>query len=208
MSEEPPEERRKPRKAQIGITWDLVIPIRVPVTAGSEAGMMSGTSIQGFSLELRYWLKDRIALGALVAWHTFSDKKSRTIGIDDSTQTGLVQTDINSNEILARITHALADRPAIRTRVPKPGEKLDISKQIIPYIGAGLGATRYLERFDTGLSVQSKESWYAAIVPEIGIEIPTKLVPVIVAGRLHYFFASSGNPDQLYATFSLGAGFD
>jgi hypothetical protein len=178
------------------------------MVAGAEAGMLSGTSVQGFSLELRYWFKDRLALGALIAWHTLTDRQTRTITNADTTQTGLVQTNMTSNEILARITHALADRPGIRTRIPKPGQKFDLAAQLIPYLGAGVGASRFLERFDSGLALQTSEVWYAALVPEIGVEVPTKFAPVILAGRLHYFFASSGNPDQLYATLSLGAGFD
>lgn len=207
--EAPPEPPpRRPKQTQIVLTWDFIIPLRMPLTPSPEAGVLGGTGVQGISLELRYWWKDRWSIGGLFGYHSLEDKAVRSMTVDGATQTGTVLSQVSTNEILARVHYALADRMAIRTRVPVGGARQTIGNEFIPLVGLGLGAARFLERFDTGLSLRTAERWQVALVPELGLEIPTKYAPVLVAGRIHYLFGSSAGPEELYGTLSLGAGFD
>lgn len=203
-----PAKPKKPKALQFAITWDIVFPISMALTPAS-AGKLSGVGYQAFSLDLRYWIRDQIAIGALVGWHTVNSKTTLSFeGEDGVTQTGTTYVEANTNEILARIHYAMADRAAARAYAPPPGKKVEIGKQIIPMVALGAGAGRFVQTLDTGLSRTATERWMAVVSPEVGLEFPTKMFPIILAGRLHYFFGSSVGPDELYGTLSLGGAFE
>jgi hypothetical protein len=189
------------------------VPFRMPVAADPQSGLLGGTSVQGASLELRHWLQNRLAIGGLVGWHAFGDRATRTLTDGVVTQTGIVQTEANSNELLARVTYALADRGLLRKRPAEPGQvepakKEDFTSRMVPRVSLGAGAARFLTRYDTGLEVQTSERWHVALVPEVAIEVPTQFAPALVAFRLHYLLGSSDGPDQLYGSLSLGLVFE
>lgn len=204
----PAAEPKKPKALQFAITWDLVFPIKMALTPAT-AGNVTGVGYQAFSLDLRYWIRDQVAIGAMVGWHTVNNKTNLSFESDDGvTQTGTTYVEANMNEILARVHYAMADRAAARAYAPAPGKKADLGKQIIPMIALGAGAGRFVQTLDTGLSRTTSERWMAVLAPEVGLELPTKMLPIILAGRLHYFFGSSIGPDELYGTLSLGGAFE
>lgn len=200
-------EIKKPKALQFALTWDVLFPIQMPLPAG--AGTMAGIGYQGFSLDVRYWVRDQIAIGGLVGWHSVNNKT--TVSFEDNqgvTQTGSAYVEASTNEVLGRVHYAMADRAAVRAYAPPEGEKADLGKQVIPMIALGIGAGRLTQSLDTGISRTSSERWTGVIAPEVGLEIPTRMLPILVAGRLHYFFGSDTGPDQLYGTLSLGGAFE
>lgn len=200
-------EIKKPKALQFALTWDIVIPIQMALPA--DAGTMSGVGYQGFSLDVRYWIRDQIAIGGLAAWHSVDNKT--TLSFEDDrgvTQTGTAYVEASTNEVLGRIHYAMADRAAVRAYSPPEGQKADLGKQIIPVVALGIGTGRLVQSIDTGISRTTIERWTAVIAPEVGLEIPTRMLPLILAGRLHYFFGSEEGPDQLYGTLSLGGAFE
>lgn len=200
-------EIKKPKALQFALTWDIVFPIQMALPAG--AGTMSGVGYQGFSLDVRYWIRDEIAIGGLAAWHSVENKT--TVSFEDDrgvTQTGSAYVEASTNEVLGRIHYAMADRAAVRAYSPPEGQKADLGKQIIPMVALGIGTGRLVQSIDTGISRTTTERWTGVIAPEVGLEIPTRMLPLIVAGRIHYFFGSEEGPDQLYGTISLGGAFE
>jgi hypothetical protein len=200
-------EIKKPKALQFALTWDIVFPIQMALPAG--AGTMSGVGYQGFSLDVRYWIRDDIAIGGLAAWHSVDHKT--TVSFEDDrgvTQTGSAYVEASTNEVLGRIHYAMADRAAVRAYSPPEGQKADLGKQIIPMVALGIGTGRLVQSIDTGISRTTTERWTGVIAPEVGLEIPTRMLPLIVAGRIHYFFGSEEGPDQLYGTISLGGAFE
>jgi hypothetical protein len=205
-TEETPE--KAPKRTQFLATWDFLIPLSMPVESAPASGVVTGTSVQGASIELRYWWGPRLAVGALAGWHALGDRTTRTLTSGDATETGTVVTQVSSNEFLGRAVYTLADPKPMRGPRPKDGKKVPLGTQLVPHVGLGFGGAHFISRLDTGYELKNSERWYWAVAPELGLGIPTQFAPLVVAIRLHYLFGSPDGPEQVYSTLSLGAVFE
>lgn len=184
---------KEPPLFLVALLWDLSLPL------ASTTDFTNRFSIQGFSIEVKYLGFGNFSLGGLVAWHTLSDKTTRSFEDGDVTVTGTQVRELSSNPLYLRAHYAFRDSSPV---------DLKLKNQLIPYVALGVGGSRVLRRADLGIQRLAAESWHWAVGPEVGIEYPFGPVSLIVSGRLNYLFGSGEGPEQLYANFNVGIGLE
>lgn len=173
--------KEAPKNLILGVALDLTWPL------GSAADFVGNASIQGLSLDLRYYFWKNVALGAGVAFDALSKKTDATVEWENATITGTQLREISFTPITLKGYYAWRD-----------------SETFVPYVAAGAGAARSVRRLVTGFSSLSDASWHFALVPEVGLHIPAGPTLLQTNMRLTYLPAAAGVDDQLYLNFSFG----
>lgn len=165
-----------------GFTYSMSVPmgnIDNYITAGS----FRGANIEGF-----VELDENLAVGWLVGWNTFYEKRdNETYVNDNATLTGTQYRYLNAFPILVRGLYSFGAEYTTR-----------------PYIGAGLGITPDVVRTDVGLYSFSKDATHFTMAPEIGINVPYEGGAVIASVRYIYGVKTKDIDAISYFSFNLG----
>lgn len=176
VSEEP-----GPKNLSLGVALDVTVPL------GSTSKFIGSASMQGISLDLRYYAWGNIGIGAGVALDSLSKKSTGAVTWENATITGTHVRELSYTPITLKGYYAWRDH-----------------KSVVPYFAAGLGAARAVKRLTAGISSISEASWHFAIVPEAGLQIPLGPTVLLTNVRLNYLPPSAGVDEQLFGNFSLG----
>jgi len=173
--------KKDPNDLSLNIGLDLTWPL------GKAANFIDSASIQGLSLDLRYYFWKNIGLGAGVAFDGVSKKTSGTVAWQNTTITGNQLREISFTPITLKGIYAWRQQ-----------------EQIIPYVAAGAGVARTVRRLEAGYTLLSDPSWHFVLVPEVGLNIPAGPTIIQTNVRLAYLPAAGGTDEQMFANFSFG----
>jgi hypothetical protein len=175
------EEKPRPKNLSLGVAVDFTFPI------AKTADFISKASIQGLSLDLRYYAWGNIGIGAGLALDSLSKKSTETVTWENATFTGTQVRELSYTPITLKGYYAWREQ----TRV-------------IPYVAAGLGAARAVKRLTVGITGLAEASWHFAVVPEAGLQIPVGPTLLLTNVRLNYLPPSAGVGEHVFANFSFG----
>lgn len=175
------EEEPGPKNLSLGVALDLTVPL------GKTSDFIGSASIQGLSLDLRYYAWGNIGIGAGVALDSLSKKSTETATWENAAITGTQVRELSYTPITLKGYYAWREQ-----------------QRLIPYVAAGLGAARAVKRLTAGISSLAEASWHFAIVPEAGLQIPVGPTLILTNVRLNYLPPSAGVPEHLFANLSLG----
>lgn len=175
------EEKRGPKNLSLGVALDVTFPM------GKSAEYIKSASIQGLSLDLRYYAWGNIGIGAGVALDSLSKKLTDTVTWGNATFTGTQVRELSFTPITLKGYYAWRD-----------------NERAVPYVAVGVGAARSVRRLVVGISGLSEAAWHLAMVPEAGLQIPVGPTLLLTNVRFNYLPASGGVEDQMFANFSVG----
>jgi len=165
-----------------GFTYSMSVPM-VGIDQYITAGSFRGATVEGY-----YEVNENAAIGWLVGWNTFFEKRyNETYEKDNLALTGTQYRYMNTFPILARGLYSFGAEYTTR-----------------PYIGAGLGITPDVVRTDIGLYSFSKDVVHFTMAPEIGINIPYDGGAVIASARYVYGVKTRYIEHISYFSFNLG----
>lgn len=165
----------------LGIGIDLSIPM------GETSQFVSNVSLQGFSLDLRYFAWGNWGVGAQIAFSSLSEKTDEPLDWD-----GYV---FNAVQVREQSFMPMTLKGVYAWR--------DLEK-FVPYVAAGLGASRTVQRVHVGWSELSEASWHFLMVPEVGAYLSVGPTVLFANARLNYLPPSGGQSTQLYGNLTLG----
>lgn len=165
----------------LGIGIDLSLPI------GETAKFVSNVSLQGFSLDVRYFAWDNWGIGAQIAFNSFSEKTSDPLDWDGYVFNAVQVREQSFMPIAVKGVYAWRDE-----------------EKFIPYVAAGLGASRTVQRVQVGWSELSEPSWHFLMMPEVGGYVPIGPTVLFANARLNYLPPSGGQSTQLYGNLTIG----
>jgi opacity protein-like surface antigen len=175
-------EEEEPRKNLIfGVGLDLSLPM------GSTADYVGELSIQGFSLDLRYFAWDNWAIGAAVAFNSMSEKTSDQVAWENITFSSVQVREQSFMPITVKGVYAWRDQ-----------------EKFVPYVAAGVGTARAVRRLTTGVSSLDDATWHMAFVPEVGGYFPVGPTVLFANVRLNVLPPSGGDASQMYGNFTFG----
>lgn len=175
------EEKPRPKNLSLGVAVDLTWPM------GKAADFISKTSIQGLSLDLRYYAWGNIGIGLGLGLDSLSKKSTETATWENATITGTQVRELSYTPLTLKGYYAWREQ----TRV-------------VPYVAAGLGAARAVQRLTVGITGLAEASWHFAIVPEVGLQIPAGPTLLLTNVRLNYLPPSAGVGEHVFANLSFG----
>lgn len=182
---------KPPALFQVALLWNGSLPL------GSSSEFVDQLGIPGASVEVQLLALAPIRFGALVAWHTISQKEPGLFQDGPVAVSGLQVRELSGNHLQARVHYVLGEK--------KPAQG---KAQFLPYVAAGLGGARSVRRVDIGIDRVIEEGWHFVVAPEAGLELPLGPVTVIASARLNYLFQAGNNPEQMYLNFNLGVGLE
>jgi len=179
--EEPPPEEPRNKNLMLGIAMDLTMPM------GDTAKYIGDISIQGFSLDLRYYAWGNFGVGAGVSFDTLSKKSANSTQWNESLITGTQVREMSFVPVTLKGYHAWREQ-----------------EKFIPYVAMGVGAARSVRRLVAGFSNLSSDSWHLILVPEVGLHIPVGPTVLMTSARLSYLAPSGDTKQQMFANLSFG----
>ena len=176
-----PKEDKQPNDLMLNIMVDLTIPL------AAASDFIGDVSIQGFSIDVRYFAFGNFGIGASVAFDSLSTKEAGSVEWNGSTITGIHRRDLSFTPILAKGYYAWREK-----------------EKFIPYVALGAGAARTARRINAGYFSLNDDSWHFALSPEVGLHIPVGPTVIVANGRLGYLVGNSGQDTQMFGNVSLG----
>jgi opacity protein-like surface antigen len=175
-------EEEEPRSNLIfGVGLDLSLPM------GSTADFVGELSIQGFSLDLRYFAWDNWAFGAGIAFDSMSEKTSDQVTWENITFSSVQVREQSFMPITLKGVYAWRDQ-----------------EKLVPYVAVGAGAARAVRRLATGVSSLSEATWHMAFVPELGSYFPLGPTVLFANIRLNVLPPTGAAASQMYGNFTFG----
>ncbi len=165
------------------VNWDVSFP------TGTTSDYINNTSFRGVSFEGMKFINDNIAIGGMIGWEVFKEKKNdETWEGNGVTVTGTQVRYLNMLPLLVVGRYFL--------------KGLD---EVAPYIGLGLGTHRSLQRTEIGHVAFENNNWHLGFAPEVGIFIPMNFnMGLNLAAKYQYAVESSKSQ---YSYFNLAIGF-
>ena len=168
-----------------GITYNTALPM------GDTKEYIDDYSWGAMGLEWKKMMNDNVSIGANFSWQIFSQKKTHDVlEIPESTIT-LSGTQLRYlNYFPMTVTASYHFNP---------------EGKIIPFVGAGAGPYRVLQRFDISGFVFQDDTWNFGFYPEIGFMIPTGgSADFFVNSKYHYILPSNGGATHSYLNINVG----
>ena len=175
------EEEKKPNDLMLNIMVDLTIPL------AAASDFIGDVSVQGFSIDVRYFAFGNIGIGASVAFDSLSTKEAGSVEWNGSTITGIHRRDLSFTPILAKGYYAWREK-----------------EKFVPYVALGAGAARTARRINAGYFSLNDDSWHLTLSPEVGLHIPVGPTVIVANGRLGYLVGNSDQDAQMFGNVSLG----
>jgi hypothetical protein len=166
------------------LSYDMAVPV------GPTRQDISAFSPKGMTLEFRYHLTPYVAVGGLVGWNKFEDKKQDTYVNDNVTFTGTQIRTLRAVHISGSVRYNF----------------LPIDKRAVPFIGLDLGAYFLERKVDLGWWKNSDGDWHFGVAPGLGAIINISKVFLLLGTKFHYVAQTSQGDDEMYVTFNIGIG--
>jgi hypothetical protein len=166
----------------LGGTYSIGIPL------GGMDNYISAGSFRGANFEGLKELNSKVAVGWILGWNVFSEKRANEVYTKDNlTVTGTQYRYMNLFPMLARGIYEFGETGSTR-----------------PFIGAGTGVTADIAKTNIGLYSFQKTAWHFTIAPEIGIKIP--LGYTSLTGSLRYTYGVKTKELGNLSYFSINLG--
>jgi hypothetical protein len=166
----------------LGGTYSIGIPL------GDLENFISAGSFRGANFEGLKEINSKVAVGWLLGWNVFSEKRVNEVYTDDNlTVTGTQYRYMNLFPMLARGLYEFGEQEGTR-----------------PFIGSGIGVTADIAKTNIGLYSFQKTAWHFTVAPEIGIKIP--LGYTSLTGSLRYTYGVKTRELGNLSYFSINLG--
>jgi hypothetical protein len=166
----------------LGGTYSIGIPL------GGIDNYISAGSFRGANFEGLKEINSKVAVGWILGWNVFSEKRVNEVYTDDNlTLTGTQYRYMNLFPMLARALYEFGTAEGTR-----------------PFIGSGLGVTADIAKTNIGLYSFQKTGWHFTVAPEIGIKIP--LGYTSLTGSLRYTYGVKTRELGNLSYFSINLG--
>jgi hypothetical protein len=167
----------------LGGTYSIGVPLN-----GIE-NYISSASFRGANFEGLKEIRSNVAVGWILGWNVFSEKRVNEVYTDDNlTMTGTQYRYMNLFPMLARSLYEFGEPQGFR-----------------PYIGAGLGVTADIAKTNIGLYSFEKTGWHFTFAPELGIKIPLGYTSLTGGLRYTYGVKTKELGSISYFSINLGA---
>ena len=134
---------------------------------------------------------DNVSIGFNLAWQIFSQK------IDH----GVVKVAESNVTIAGTQLRYLNYFPMTLTST----YHFNPEGKVIPFVGAGAGLYRVLQRFDISGFAYNQDTWNFGFYPEVGLMIPTGgSADFFVNSKYHYILPVNGGPTHTYLNINVG----
>jgi hypothetical protein len=166
----------------LGGTYSIGIPV------GGLEKYISAASYRGLNFEGVKEFNSKFAVGWLLGWSVFSEKRKNDVYTDDNlTLTGTQYRYMNLFPMLVRGLYEFGEHEGTR-----------------PFIGSGLGVTYDIARTNVGLFSFQKTGWHFTVAPEIGMKIPLGYANIIAGLRYSYGVKTKELGGISYFSINLG----
>lgn len=168
-----------------GITYNTAMPL------GESADFIDKYSWGAMGLEWKKMTTENVAVGLNLSWQIFSQKVDHgTIEIPDL-NLALSGSQLRYfNYFPFTVTGSYHINP---------------QGKVIPFVGAGAGLYRVLQRFDISGFAYNQDTWNFGFYPEVGILVPTGgSADFFVNSKYHYILKSNGGPTHSYLNINVG----
>ncbi len=175
------EKKRERKNFILGVALDLSVPL------SNTSDFIGNVSIQGFSIDLRWYAFGNIGIGFGAAFDTFSKKSVGSYEWGDVLLTGPQVRESAITPLYFKGYYAFRD-----------------VERFEPFIALGAGAARSSQRVQVGYSQFFRDAWHFAIAPEAGLHVPVGPTVLLFDLRLNYLTQSEETPAQLFGNLSFG----
>ena len=168
-----------------GITYNTAMPL------GESADFIDKYSWGAMGLEWKKMTTENVAVGLNLSWQIFSQKIDHgTIEIPES-NLALSGSQLRYlNYFPFTVTGSYHINP---------------QGKVIPFVGAGAGLYRVLQRFDISGFAYNQDTWNFGFYPEVGILVPTGgSADFFVNSKYHYILKSNDGPTHSYLNINVG----
>jgi hypothetical protein len=166
----------------LGATYSIGIP------AGGIDNYISAGSFRGANFEGLKELNSKVAVGWVLGWNVFSEKRVNEVYTNDNlTLTGTQYRYMNLFPMLARGLYEFGEQEGTR-----------------PFIGSGLGVTADIAKTNIGLYSFQKTGWHFTVAPELGIKIPIGYGSITASIRYTYGVKTKEIDRVSYFSINLG----
>jgi outer membrane protein len=168
--------------------WATSVHYSVGIPTGDLKDFTDNTSGRGAIFEARNFRSDQFSIGFSIGWQVFKDRLEGTFSQEGQDITGTQVRYVNTLPIMFTGHYYLGDPGSVR-----------------PYLGAGVGTVRSLQRTDVGLFTLSNNNWHFGFYPEVGVFIPVSFdMGINVAAKYNYGIGTSDSFDYTYLALSVG----
>ena len=169
----------------------FAITYNTALTTGETNDFISKYSWGAMGLEWKKMLNDEVSVGFNIAWQIMSQKvENDVIEIPDLNLT-LAGTQVRYlNYFPMTVTGTYHINP---------------EGKVIPFIGAGAGLYRVLQRFDISGFAFDQNTWNFGFYPEAGVIFPTGgSADFFVNTKYHYILPSNSGPAHSFLNINVG----
>ncbi len=171
-------------KAQVAtsLTYNMGFPV------SDLKDYTNSTSFRGVSVDTRYFIEDNATIGFYLGWQVFKERVDGLFKFDGNDISGLQVRYANTFPIMFTGHYHFGEDGGVR-----------------PYLGAGVGTVRSLQRTDIGIFTIVNNNWHFAFYPEVGVFIPfTDDLGANVGIKYNYAIGSSDSIDYTYLGINVG----
>ena len=167
----------------LGGTYSIGIPL------GGIENYISAGSFRGANFEGLKEINSKVAVGWILGWNVFSEKRVNEVYTDDNlTLTGTQYRYMNLFPMLARGLYEFGKPDGTR-----------------PFLGSGLGVTADIAKTNIGLYSFEKTGWHFTFAPELGVKIPLGYTSLTCGLRYTYGVKTKELGSISYFSINLGA---
>lgn len=168
-----------------GITYNTAVPL------GETGDFIDKYSWGAMGLEWKKMTSDNLSVGLNLSWQIFSQKVTHSTLEIPAKNLSLSGTQLRYlNYFPMTVTGSWHLNP---------------TGKIIPFVGAGAGLYRVLQRFDISGFAFNQDTWNFGFYPEVGFMIPTGgSADFFVNSKYHYILPSNGGPAHSFLNINVG----
>ena len=174
--------------AQEGL-WTFNYSMGLPV--GEAQDFVENTSFRGFTVDGRKFIPGKsLSVGGQMGWQTFYEKREDQLESRPGADAfGTQYRYVNNFGISFDTRYHL-----------KP------ERELVPYVGVGIGTTYIRRRLDFGLWSFDEDSWRFTIRPDVGIlyNFPGTNMGAHLSGSYYMNFKTKDNPEFNYVGIQVG----
>ncbi len=168
-----------------GMTYNMAVPL------GESADFIDKYSWGAMGLEWKKMTNENVAVGVNLSWQIFSQK------VDHGT--------IEIPELNASISGSQLRYFNYFPFTLTGSYHFNPQGKIIPFVGAGAGLYRVLQRFDISGFAYDQNTWNFGLYPEVGILIPSGgSADFFVNSKYHYILPVDGGITHSYLNINVG----
>ncbi len=146
-------------------------------------------SFGGMSIDYKHMYTDYVSFGFYLGWDFYNGSTREPFSADNVDITGLRLFYVNSFPMMATAHYFFNDNGDIR-----------------PFLGAGLGTTRTLQRTEFGvLAAVQNDNWHLGMYPEFGLIIPSGTRGALtLSTKYNLAIETSDSFTYSYVSFHIG----